>query len=69
MPRAINRYQQAQMIEGHERDALIAHAQALVRKGDYKAALPLLRRSLDLQSDPFIRDYARRVEAAARDQS
>ncbi len=69
MPRAINRYQQAQMIEGHERDALIAHAQALVRKGDYKAALPLLRRSLDLQSDPFIRDYARRVEEAARDQS
>lgn len=69
MARAVNRYQQAQMIEGHERAALISHAQALVRKGDYKAALPLLLRSLDLQSDPYIQDYTRRVEEAARDQS
>lgn len=69
MARAVNRYQQAQMIEGFERDALISHAQALVRQADYKAALPLLSRALDLQSDNYIQDYTRRVEQAARDQS
>lgn len=68
MARAVNRYQQAQLIEGYERAALIAHAQALVRKGDYKAALPLLRRSLDLQADPYIQDYTQRVADAARGQ-
>ena len=51
------------------RQALVAHAQALVRKNNYKDALPLLRRALQLKSDNNLEDYAQRVERAARNQS
>ena len=69
MAKAITRFQQAEKIEAHERDALVAHAQARVRNGDYKEALPLLRRALQLKSDSNLEDYAQRVEKAARSQS
>jgi tetratricopeptide (TPR) repeat protein len=68
MAKAINRYEQAEKIEAYERDALIAHAQARVRDGQYKEALPLLRRALQLRSDNNLEDYAQRVERAARSQ-
>lgn len=69
MAKAINRFEQAEKIEAFERDALVAHAQARVRNGDYKAALPLLRRALQLKSDNNLEDYATRVERAAKSQS
>jgi tetratricopeptide (TPR) repeat protein len=68
MAKAINRYEQAEKIEAYERDALVAHAQARVRNGDYKEALPLLRRALKLRADRNLADYADRVERAARSQ-
>ncbi|WPJ94194.1 tetratricopeptide repeat protein [Coraliomargarita algicola] len=68
MAKAINRYEQAEKIEAFEREALVAHAQARVRNGDYKEALPLLRRALKLKSDSNLEDYAQRVEKAARSQ-
>ncbi|MDQ8194296.1 tetratricopeptide repeat protein [Coraliomargarita sp. SDUM461004] len=66
MAKAINRFQQAEKIEAFEREALIAHAQARVRNGDYKEALPLLRRALQIKPDSNLEDYAQRVEKAAR---
>jgi len=68
MAKAITRYEQAEKIEAFEREALVAHAQARVRDGQYKEALPLLRRALQLRSDNNLEDYAQRVERAARSQ-
>lgn len=68
MARARTRFQEAEKIEAFERAALIAHAQALVREGDYVKAVPMLRRALQIESEPHIQEYARRVERAASDQ-
>ncbi|TVP80361.1 MAG: tetratricopeptide repeat protein [Puniceicoccaceae bacterium] len=68
MAAAITRYEQAEKIAASERDALIAHAQARVRAGQFAEALPLLRRALQLQPDANIEDYFQRVERAARAQ-
>jgi len=66
LAKAINRFEQAEKIEAFERQALVAHAQARVRAGQYQEALPLLRRALQLKSDPNLEDYTQRVERAAR---
>jgi len=66
MDRAVTRYEQAQLISKFERPALIAHGQALIRKGIYKEALVLLKRALELESDQYLADYVERVERAAR---
>jgi tetratricopeptide (TPR) repeat protein len=66
LPKAINRFEQAEKIEAFERQALIAHAQALVSNSDYKASLALLRRALYMKPDNYIQDYLERVERAAR---
>ena len=68
MARAVTRFQEAEKIEAFERKALIAHAQALVREGDYAKAVPMLRRALQIKSEPYIQEYARRVERAANAQ-
>ena len=65
MARASTRFQEAEKIDAFERAALIAHAQALVREGEYVKAVPMLRRALKIQSEPHIQEYARRVERAA----
>ncbi|MFL2833798.1 MAG: tetratricopeptide repeat protein [Coraliomargaritaceae bacterium] len=65
MAKAINRFEQAEKIEAFEREALVAHAQARVRNGEYKKALPLLRRALQIESDANLEDYTDRVERAA----
>ena len=67
LPKAINRFEQAEKIEAFERQSLIAHAQALVSNTDYTTALPLLRRALKMESDNNLEDYVKRVERAARD--
>lgn len=66
LPKAINRFEQAEKIEAFERNALIAHAQSLVSSTDYQAALPLLRRALYMKPDSNLADYVKRVERAAR---
>lgn len=69
MPRAITRFEEARKIEGFERPALVAHAQALVRESQYVKALPLLKRALKIRSDSNLEDFTNRVERAANRQS
>jgi tetratricopeptide (TPR) repeat protein len=66
LSKAINRFEQAEKIDGFERSALIAHAQTLVNHSDYSAALPLLRRALQIKPDNTIEDYLKRIERAMR---
>lgn len=68
LPEAINRYEQAAKISASERAALIAHAQALVRKKQYSEATPLLKRALKIKSEPNLEAYTARVERAAKSQ-
>lgn len=65
MARATTRFQEAEKIEKFERPALVAHAQALVREGEYTKAIPMLRRALQIQAEPNLQEFARRVERAA----
>ncbi len=65
LAKAIIRYEQAQKIESFQRQALIAHAQTLVRNNQYQQAVALLRQALRLQFDTHLEDYAQRVERAA----
>lgn len=66
LPEAYNRFEQAAKIEGYERQAIVAHAQTLVRNGSYDKAVPLLRRALKIEFDGNLQDYLARVERAAR---
>ena len=68
MAEAITRYEQAAKIESSERKALVAHAQALVRKNEYREAVPLLKRALQIKNDRNLEDYTARVERAAKGQ-
>ena len=54
LPEAINRYEQAAKIDAFERQALIAHGQTLVRKAQYRKALPLLKRA-NSKPSPILR--------------
>ncbi len=63
---AFNRFEQAAKIEGFERPALIAHAQTLVRDGQYEKAVPLLNRALKIEHDGNLKDFLARVERAAK---
>lgn len=65
---AINRYEQAAKIEAFERDALVAHAQTMVRNREYKKAVPMLEKALNLKHDGKLKDYLTRVERAAKSQ-
>ncbi len=66
LERAINRFEQAEMIEAYERPALLAHAQALIRDKNYEKALTLLKRAQELREDRYLADYVERIEQAAR---
>ena len=68
MAEAITRYKQAAKISNSERKALVAHAQALVRKNEYREAVPLLKRALQIKNDRNLEDYTARVERAAKGQ-
>ncbi|MFP4166901.1 MAG: tetratricopeptide repeat protein [Opitutales bacterium] len=68
LAKAVNRYEQAQKIDEYEREALVAHARALVNERQYKKALPLLRSALSIRSDENLQDYTDRVERASRNQ-
>ena len=66
LPEAFNRFEQAAKIEGFDRPALIAHAQVLVRNGQYEKAVPLLNRALKIEHDGNLEDFLARVERAAK---
>lgn len=68
MPEAVTRFEQAAKIQASERKAIIAHAQALVRNSEYRDALPLLKRALQMQDDRNLSEYTERVERAAKSQ-
>ena len=66
LARAVNRYEQAQLIGQFERKALVAHGLALVGAKNYQKALVLLNRAQNLKTDPYLAEYIERIERAAR---
>lgn len=65
LAKATVRYENAANIDAFERQAKVAHAQALVRAGRYKDAIPLLDRALSMRSDANLADFTQRVKRAA----
>lgn len=63
---AVEKYEMAAKIQGFEYKALVRHAQMLVKKKDYKGAVPLLKQALEYRDDPRIAQFLERVERAAR---
>jgi tetratricopeptide (TPR) repeat protein len=63
---AIFYFQQATAIEEHEADALLRHAQLLVREGKYADALPLLRRAQQIRPREAVQEYLEKVERVAQ---
>lgn len=63
--RAIFYFERAEGIAAFESEALVRHAQALVGQGKYNAALPLLRRSLQLDPKANIQEYTAQIERVA----
>ena len=66
LARAVNRYEQAQLIGQFERKALVAHGLALVGAKNYQKALVLLNRAQNLKTHPYLAEYIERIERAAR---
>lgn len=63
---AIFHYQQAAAIEGHEVDAKLAHAQALVRDRRYSEAIPLIKEVLEIEPRDYIQRFLENVEKSAK---
>ncbi|WOO42740.1 tetratricopeptide repeat protein [Rubellicoccus peritrichatus] len=59
-------FERAQNIEGFEAQALLSHAQLMVKNSDYVEAVNLLNRSLAIKPSKAVEDYRDRVERAAR---
>lgn len=64
--KAIFYFQRAAAIEKFEADANVRHAQVLVATGKYDEALPLLRRSQQINYRENIQEYMEQVERVAR---
>ncbi|WP_186804859.1 tetratricopeptide repeat protein [Limihaloglobus sulfuriphilus] len=64
--KAIFYYEQAAGIEGFEAEAMVRHAQLLVRLGKYSEALPLLRRAQKIKYRDNIQEYLEQVERVAK---
>jgi tetratricopeptide (TPR) repeat protein len=65
---AIDMYERAERVKGFESQALIKHAQLLVREKEFSKAVPLLKESLTLVDDPRVARFLESVEQAARNQ-
>jgi tetratricopeptide (TPR) repeat protein len=63
---AVFYYERAESLEAHEADAKVRHAQLLVGRGQYREALPLLRRAQDLKPRPDVQTYLEQVERVAK---
>lgn len=66
--KAIFYFERAQSIEEFEADACIRHAQLLVGEGQYKDALPLLRRAQQIKPRDNIHEYLEQVEKVSKTQ-
>lgn len=60
--RAVFYYERAESLEAFEAEASRRHGQLLVRQGEYKRALPLLRRSQALAPSEQLREFLEQVE-------
>jgi tetratricopeptide (TPR) repeat protein len=64
--KAVFYYQRAAAIEEYEPDALVRHAQLLVKQGKYAEALPLLRRAQQIKQRENVQKYLEQVERVAQ---
>lgn len=64
--RAAFLFERAANIEGFEADAKVRHAQLLVGQGDYRAALPLLRRAQEIAPRDNVQEFLVQVERATK---
>lgn len=69
LERGILQFERAAALEKFEADACLRHAQALVRDGRYAAAVPLIKRSLELRPRDEVTGYLAQVERLAKNQS
>jgi Flp pilus assembly protein TadD len=66
LERAVFYFERAQGIEETEAVACLRHAQALVREGRFDDALPLLKRSQQIEPREDVATYLEQVEKAAK---
>lgn len=66
--KAVFYYERAQNIEKSEADACVRHAQLLVTQGEYRDALPLLRRAQEINPRDDIQQYLEQVERVSKSQ-
>ena len=59
-------FERAAAISGFEADAMVRHAQMLVRDGKFKEAVPLLKQAQTIKPRDAIQDYLEQVERRAR---
>ena len=64
--KAIFQYERAEALEDFKADALLSHAQLLVRQRKYAEALPLLRSAQRIDERSAVQDFLEQVERAAR---
>jgi len=69
LERGILQFERAAAIEKFEADACLRHAQALVKASRYAAAVPLIKRSLELKPRDEVNSYLVQVERLSRSQS
>ncbi|NBC11076.1 MAG: tetratricopeptide repeat protein [Planctomycetes bacterium] len=67
--KAEDRFEHAEQIEGYEADALVRHAQLMVKQKKYQQALSLLRRAQRLKPRDNVQDYLDQIERLAKSQS
>lgn len=61
-------FERAEQLEEHEALACLRHGQALVKNGRYREAVPLLKRSMELQPREELERYLEQIERLARAQ-
>ena len=59
-------FERAAAISGFEADAMVRHAQMLVRSGEFKKALPLLKQAQSIKPRDAIQDYLEQVERRSK---
>ncbi len=64
--KAIFYYERAESIPEYEADALVHHAQLLVRKGKYTEAIPLLKRAQQIEPRDNVQKYLDQVKRVAK---
>ncbi|MFO8014775.1 MAG: tetratricopeptide repeat protein [Phycisphaerae bacterium] len=66
LAQAVFFFERAERLEKHEADALVRHAQLLVKDGKYNDALPLLRRAQQVKPRENVEEYLDQVKRIAK---